>query len=124
MSRRRLTTAALAVGALLLGVSQAVAATSTGAGPAPSPTTSDSGNKHQPHFDWHPRGQAAPTRTSQTKSVPMWSSSIVDGETTYPYTMVGTNPAQTSKKTSSSTSVSTVVVPLVLTFPDGTVEHP
>lgn len=52
--------------------------------------------------------------TSSETSVPTWSSSFTWNGTTYPYTMVGTNP-----DTNTSTTVATWVIPMSFTFSNG-----
>jgi hypothetical protein len=62
-------------------------------------------------------GGATPFRTSKT--IPYWSSSFTDptNGVTYPYTMVGTNPANGNV----STTVPTEIIPFKFIFADGTV---
>jgi hypothetical protein len=52
-------------------------------------------------------------------TIPMWSGSFTSNSTVYPFVMVGTNPSQGSV----STTVSTVVVPLIFKFHSGTAIH-
>lgn len=52
--------------------------------------------------------------------LPTWSGSFTFSATTYPFTMVGTDPALGSK----STTVKTIIVPLIFSFSDGTVLNP
>src|SRR5579859_1810509 len=63
-------------------------------------------------------GRATPTST--TRTIPYFSDSFSYAGTTYPYTMVGTNP-RTSQAT---TTVRAVIVPLRFVFADGKVAEP
>ena len=66
--------------------------------------------------EFEAEGGASPFRT--TKTVPYWQGSFTDQTTgaTYPYTMVGGDPAKAK-----STTVPTSIVPFRLVFADGTV---
>jgi hypothetical protein len=54
-----------------------------------------------------------------TGTIPLWSSSFTYSGTTYPYTMVGTDPSL-----GSSVTVTTRIIPLKFVFSDGTVLDP
>jgi hypothetical protein len=60
------------------------------------------------------------TPTPGAKTVPYFRDSFTYGGTTYPYTMVGTNP----RTSSATTTVPVAIIPLRLVFPDGTVSDP
>src|SRR5439155_12955 len=62
-------------------------------------------------FTSDPGGTIAPTATT----VPRWSGSYSSGGVTYPFTMVGTDPAAAPR----STTVKTVIVPIDLRFRAG-----
>ena len=63
-------------------------------------------------------GGAVPAAGART--VPFFSDSFSFNGTTYPYTMVGTNP----RTSNATTTVPTVIVPLRLVFADGQVAEP
>src|SRR5467141_4290443 len=50
-----------------------------------------------------------------SKTVPHWASSFVYKGVTYPYTMVGTNPASSN----STTTVDVAIIPFDFVFPNG-----
>jgi len=65
-----------------------------------------------------PQTKTEPIGTSvqhTATTIPYWSSSFTYNGTTYPYTMVGTNPAQGS----ATTTVPTEIIPLSFTFSNG-----
>jgi len=57
------------------------------------------------------------TVPATSKTVPHWTSSFVYQGVTYPYTMVGTNPASSN----SSTTVDVAIIPFDFVFADGVV---
>jgi hypothetical protein len=63
---------------------------------------------------------ADPTVQTSSGTVPMWSGSFSFNGTTYPYTMVGTDPAAGS----GNTIVPTEIIPLKFVFSDGTTLDP
>ena len=75
----------------------------------------------QPFFFVLPRTGAPTTLeaariNAATANIPMWSSSFVVGGTSFPFTMIGTNPASGS----ATTTVPVVIIPLRFTFSNGT----
>jgi hypothetical protein len=65
-----------------------------------------------------PQSVTEPVGTSvqhTATTIPYWSSSFTYNGTTYPYTMVGTNPAQGS----ATTTIPTEIIPLRFTFSNG-----
>ena len=95
------------IGALAFSVFSITAGASHAAG--------TSGSSTPRYFAFH--HNFAATRNSGGGGLATWSSSFVSGGTTYPYTMVGTDPS----KGSATTTVPTTIVPLILKFSNGTV---
>ncbi len=81
--------------------------------PAPAIAASTGGDGiGSPQFTTEPMGTSV-QHTATT--IPYWSSSFTYNGTTYPYTMVGTNPAAGS----ATSTVSTEIIPLSFTFSNG-----
>lgn len=72
----------------------------------------------QPFFFVIPRGNAqlGMAQALAATNIPMWSSSFTTGGKTFPFTMIGTNPASGSV----TTNVPVVIIPLRFTFSNGT----
>jgi hypothetical protein len=64
----------------------------------------------------HPTAPPGLAPAAAAANIPMWSSSFTFQGTTYPFTMIGTNPASGS----ASTNVPVVIIPLRFTFSNGT----
>jgi hypothetical protein len=74
------------------------------------------------HFETRPL-KTSPELTPKATApatVPIFASSIVVNGTTYNYQMIGTNP----ETSNTSTTISAPIIPLILTFSDGTVFDP
>lgn len=75
-----------------------------------------------PRFLTLPASFTAPAGAATTAgtSIPVWTGSFVFNGSTFPYTMVGTDPAAGSQ----TTTVQAIIVPLKFSFSDGTVLDP
>jgi hypothetical protein len=94
----------------------APASPSPSASPSPTPSPSASPSP-SPSPSPTQRPTATPSPIGSGLSVPTFSSSFAVGGKTYPYTMVGSNPMTQP----ASTAINVAIVPLRLTFSDGSV---
>jgi hypothetical protein len=76
---------------------------------------SNNGNDGIPGPKFITMGSTAVPRTSKT--IPHWTSSFTTNGVTYPFTMVGTDPATSS----ATTLIPTVIIPFRFVLPDGSV---
>jgi hypothetical protein len=76
----------------------------------------------KPMFTVIPRGNAdqAMIDSFASANIPMWSSSFKVGTTTFPFTMIGTNPASGN----ATTSVPVVIIPIRFKFANGNALSP
>jgi hypothetical protein len=87
-----------------------------------------SGGAKSKYLDGSPRFLTLPSNftapagaaTTASTSLPVWTGSFVLSGSTFPYTMVGTDPAAGSQ----TTTVQAIIVPLKFSFADGTVLDP
>src|SRR3954454_15117420 len=122
IARHKAQTLALTAAAIL------AAACSDNKEPPTAPGTAQSGGKVY-DANWF-AATAKPKFTSEgggspssSKTIPYWSSSFTDptNGVTYPYTMVGTSPLESTLR---STTVPTVVIPFRFVFANGDVLDP
>lgn len=89
---------------------------SPSASPSSSPTSMPTATPTQTPT---PAPTSTPTPAANATYVPTFQSSFSFNGTTYPYRMVGANPAS-----GATTTIPTVIVPVKLVFPDGSVFDP
>ena len=120
-ARSAATTATVALGVLAL-------AAATSAGGAASAHGADHRIQRltvlQPRYDEGVRSHLSSSSASRAAapSIPLFHSTVTDGATTFPYTMVGKNPF--TAHTNGAANVSTVIVPVVIKLGNGDTFNP